>query len=95
MYNRNHRESLKINEDKLYSVQNGLEWLKKIFNFHHDEWRNIFEFLPKNIYDLKLKKSATVSILLASLNMVKDGSIELSQKKNFSDIFIKIGEKNG
>ena len=95
LYNRNHKESLKINEDKLYSVQNGLEWLKKIFNFHHDEWRNIFEFLPKNIYDLKLKKSATVSILLASLNMVKDGSIELSQKKNFSDIFIKIGEKNG
>ena len=60
-----------------------------------DEWRNIFEFLPKNIYDIKLKKSAAVSILLASLNMVKDGSIELSQKKNFSDIFIKIGKKNG
>ena len=95
LYNKNNKASLKINEDKLYSVQNGLEWLKKIFNFHFDEWRNIFEFLPKNIYDLKLKKSAAVSILLASLNMVKDGSIELSQKKNFSDIFIKIGKKNG
>ena len=95
LYNRNNKESLKINENKLYSVENGLDWLKKIFNFHFDEWKNIFEFLPKDIYDLSLKKSAAVSILLASLNMAKDGSIELLQKKNFSDIFVKIGKKNG
>ena len=95
LYNRNNKESLKINEDKLYSVQNGLDWLQKIFKFRFDEWKNIFEFIPKDIYDARLKKSAAVSLLLASLNMVKDGSIELSQKKNFSDIFIKIGKKNG
>tara|TARA_B100000989_G_scaffold241010_1_gene187885 strand:+ start:450 stop:1205 length:756 start_codon:yes stop_codon:yes gene_type:complete len=95
LYNKNNKESLKINEDKLYSVQNGLEWLQKIFNFQYDEWKNIFEFLPKDIYDSRLKKSAAVSILLASLNMVKNGSIQLSQKKNFSDIFVKVGKKNG
>tara|TARA_B100000989_G_scaffold280138_1_gene243327 strand:- start:674 stop:1426 length:753 start_codon:yes stop_codon:yes gene_type:complete len=95
LYNKNNKESLKIREDKLYSVQNGLDWLQKIFNFDLNEWKNIFEFLPKNINDLRLKKSAVISILLASLNLVKDGSIELSQKKNFSDIFVKIGKKNG
>lgn len=95
LYKKNNKESLKINEDKLYSVKNGLEWLQKIFNFHCDEWKNIFEFLPKDIHDSRLKKSAAVSILLASLNMVKNGSIQLSQKKNFSDIFVKVGKKNG
>ena len=41
------------------------------------EWKEIFDFLPLKINDLKMKKSAIMSLILATLTMAKDGKLEI------------------
>lgn len=94
IYNKNNKFNLKIENDKLFSIENGLNWLKTIFDCNPNDWKEIIEFIPKNIKNIKMKKSAMISIILASLNMSKDGILELSQKTNFDKIFVKRGKSN-
>ena len=94
IHNKNNKLNLKIENDKLFSIENGLNWLKTIFDCNPNDWKEIIEFIPKNIQNIKMKKSAMISVILASLNMTKDGILELSQKRNFDKIFIKRGEDN-
>ena len=94
IYNKNNKLNLKIENDKLFSIENGLIWLEKIFDYAPNDWKEIIEFIPKNIQNIKMKKSAIISVILASLNMTKDGILELSQKRNFDKIFIKRGKND-
>ena len=94
IYNKNNKLNLKIENDKLFSIENGLIWLKTIFDCNPNDWKEILEFIPKNIKNTKMKKSAMISVILASLNMTKDGILELSQKANFEKIFVKRGKSN-
>ena len=94
IYNKNKKLNLKIENDKLFSIENGLNWLKTIFDYNPNDWKEIIEFIPKNIQNIKMKKSAMISVILASLNMTKDGILELSQKRNFDKIFIKRGKND-
>ncbi|MDC3091113.1 segregation/condensation protein A [Rickettsiales bacterium] len=98
LYKKNNQVIYDIKKDDYYSIEDGIKWLKTFFSKEVDEnnWKNILEFLPTNIDDFRIRKSAVISILLASLNMVKDGSLVMTQKKNFDKIFIKnCGRKNG
>ena len=92
IYNKNNKLNLKIEKDKLFSIENGLKWLRTIFDCDPDNWMEIIEFIPKNIQSIKMKKSAIISVILASLNMSKDGNLQLSQKRNYDKIFIKRGK---
>ena len=50
----------------------------------------INELIPKNyIVSKKLKQSGLASIFTASLELTKDGIIDLKQAKLFNDIFIR------
>lgn len=91
LYKKNNEAMYDIKKDDYYTIEDGIKWLKIFFNkeMAENNWKNILEFLPNNIDDFRMKKSAVISILLASLNMVKDGSLIMTQKKNFDKIFIK------
>ena len=68
-----------------------LYWLEKFFDSNlKKNWNFLFNFLPQNLYNTPKKKSAIISLLLASLNNVKDGKIEMNQNKHYDNIMIKL-----
>ena len=84
--------TLKIISDKdyLFTIEDGTKWLDFFFKSElKKQWNYLFNFLPKKIYDNQVKKSAVISLLLASLNNVKNGKIEMNQQIHFDKIMIK------
>ena len=89
------KNSIKLisEESNLYSIEDGLKWLNKLFNKKEKNWLFLFNFLPK-IFKRDVKyKSAIISLLLASLNKVSQGQIVINQKQHYDKIMVKL--KNG
>ena len=76
-------------ETNLFSVEDGIKWLNQIFQIKEDNWFSLFDFLPRVFKSSKKRKSAIVSILLASLNEVSNGKLLLNQESHFEKIMIK------
>ena len=81
-----------MQKNNYFSVEDAFNWLSSLFNNGIKNWATIMEFLPINLDSIKMKKSAYVSTLLASLIMVKDGKLEILQNEAFKEIKIKIKE---
>lgn len=89
------KNSIKLisEESNLYSIEDGLKWLNKLFDKNEKNWLFLFNFLPK-IFKRDVKyKSAIISLLLASLNKVSQGQIVINQKQHYDKIMVKL--KNG
>ena len=89
------KNSIKLisDESNLYSIEDGLKWLNKLFDKNEKNWLFLFNFLPK-IFKRDVKyKSAIISLLLASLNKVSQGQIVINQKQHYDKIMVKL--KNG
>ena len=84
--------NFQMQKNKYFSVEDAFNWLSSLFNNKIKNWITIMEFLPINLDSIKMKKSACVSTLLASLIMVKDGKLEILQNEAFKEIKIKIKE---
>ena len=86
------KKSIKMlaEENDFYSIEDGERWLKSILNLKEKNWLNLFNFLPKEIKSYKMKKSAILSLLLASLDNVNQGKILMNQKDHFEDIMVKL-----
>jgi len=86
------KNSIKLlaDKDNLFKIEDGIKWLDNVLNIKEKTWFHLFSFIPNNIIDLKMKKSAIVSLLLASLNKVNDGKIILNQKDHFEKIMIRV-----
>ncbi len=76
-------------ETDLYSVEDGVKWLDQIFQIKENDWFFLFDFLPKGFKSSKKRKSAIVSILLASLNEASTGKLLLTQESHFEKIMVK------
>ena len=81
----------KINIPKLpvMTTQQGIKHIKD--NMHNIEnWKKINELIPDTFNrSIKSKKSGLASIFTASLELTKDGIINIMQEKLFSEILIK------
>ena len=89
------KNSIKLisEESDLYTIEDGLKWLNKLFEKKEENWLFLFNFLPK-IFKKNVKyKSAIISLLLASLNKVSQGQIVINQKQHYDKIMVKL--KNG
>ena len=89
------KNSIKLisEESNLYTIEDGLKWLNKLFDKKEKNWLFLFNFLPK-IFKKNVKyKSAIISLLLASLNKVSQGQIVINQKQHYDKIMVKL--KNG
>ena len=89
------KNSIKLisEESNLYTIEDGLNWLNKLFDKKEKDWLFLFNFLPK-IFKRDVKyKSAIISLLLASLNKVSQGQIVINQKQHYDKIMVKL--KNG
>ena len=71
------------------TTQEGIKQIKDNMNVIED-WKKINELIPESFNKtVKSKKSGLASIFTASLELTKDGIINIMQEKLFSDILIK------
>ena len=82
----------KVNIPKLpvMTTQEGIKQIKENMDEISD-WKKIQELIPKSFFkSKKFKKTGMAAILSASLELTKDGVINLVQKNLFDDILIRV-----
>ena len=85
------KDFMRINIPKL-PVFTTEEGIKRIISFlgNLSKWKNINELVPKEFANSKTsKKTGLAGIFAASLELSKEGSIEIKQNKLFDNIFVK------
>lgn len=80
---------LTIATSELYSVDNALRRLKSIFG-EVTEWTNLLNLIPKFNSNKIINKSILSSNLVASLELAKNGYIDVKQNNVFGNIFVKL-----
>ncbi len=71
------------------STEQAIEIIKKNIN-SLDDWKNIFEIIPKNFKQTKkLKQTGIAGFFAASLELTKEGLVDIMQKKTFGKILVK------
>ncbi|MFC4270681.1 segregation/condensation protein A [Sneathiella chungangensis] len=84
---------LRLMRDAVFSVEAALDRLEKMLGSLPD-WTDLMSYLPDNLTDPFSRRSAQASTLLASLQMAKEGRLELRQGATFGPIEVK-KRKNG
>ncbi|MBD1150377.1 segregation/condensation protein A [Pelagibacterales bacterium SAG-MED29] len=80
----------KINIPKLpvFSTEEAIKLIKGNFSQISD-WKDINELIPQFYFNKKMKRTGITGIFAASLELTKEGAIEIFQKKMFDKIMIK------
>ena len=81
--------TLTISTSELFSVDEAIIRLKTMFG-SMKEWTNIFNFLPKFGINTIKNKSFITSNFVATLELAKNGLIEVKQSNTFGNIYIRI-----
>ena len=81
--------SINIKKLPVCTTEQGIEIIKSSIK-KLKEWKNISELIPTKFKkSLKLKKSGLAGIFSASLELTREGLINLMQKKAFDKLLIK------
>ena len=72
----------------VFTTEEGIKHIKNNLEKIND-WKNIFELIPKFYLKNKMKKTGFSGIFAASLELTKEGTTIISQKKQFDNIMIK------
>ena len=80
---------LTIAYSELYSVDNAIQRLKNIFG-KITEWTNFLNIIPKLNSNKIINKSILSSNFVASLELAKNGYIDVKQNNVFGNIFVKL-----
>jgi len=81
----------KINIPRLpvFTTEDGIKTIREFFGKLLD-WKKLDDLIPKNFKDdKKFKKTGTAGIFAGSLELVKEGNLEIKQKDLFEDVYIK------
>ena len=85
------RDFQKMNIVKLpvFTTENAIQRIKDFFG-KLIEWRNIDDLIPSNFKSKKkYKKTGKAGIFAGSLELVKEGNLQIKQDKLFDDIYIR------
>lgn len=82
------RNPLRLMREAVYTVEAALERLENMLGKLPD-WTDLRAYLPKGLKDPFAVRSAEASTLLASLQMVKEGYLELQQGETFGPIKVR------
>ena len=80
--------SLTIASSELYSVDSAIQRIKGMFGAL-SEWTNIMNLIPKFGLNKIVNKSSVTANFVASLELAKNGLIEVNQKETFGNIYIR------
>ena len=71
-------KSITIADTQLYSVEDAINALKSFFK-HSKDWKDLLDFIPNNLRNTLERKSVLASHFVASLELVKEGNLQLRQ----------------
>ena len=80
--------SLTISSSELYSVEEAMKRIKSMFG-SINEWTNFMTLIPKFINNNLINKSSLTASFVASLELAKNGLIEVKQNETFGNIFVR------
>ena len=80
---------LTIAYSELYSVDDAIQRLQNIFG-EITEWTNLLNLIPKLNGNKIVNKSILSSNFVASLELAKNGFIDVKQNNAFGNIFVKL-----
>lgn len=80
--------NLRIAPLNYYSVEDALERLRGMLG-EMPSWRSLFGFLPPELQDDTQRRSAIASTLAASLELAKQGKLQLRQDGTFGPIYLR------
>ncbi len=88
------RSFKKINIPKLpvLTTEEGIREIKKNLE-GITEWKNMMELIPKFYSINNMKRTGLAGVFAASLELTKEGIIQILQKKNFEEIMVKKNSK--
>ncbi len=82
-------QTINIPRLPLLTTQEGVKQIKNNFT-NISEWKDIEELIPEGfLFNKKLKRSGLAGIFAASLELTKQGSTNIMQKKIFDKLLIK------
>jgi len=81
-------QNINIPKLPVFTAEEGIKQIKD--NLHNIvEWKNIFELIPKFYLKNKMERTGMAGIFAASLELVKEGIVKVSQKKSNDELMIK------
>ena len=82
-------QTINIPRLPLLTTQEGVKQIKNNFT-NISEWKDIEELIPEGfLFNKKLKRSGLAGIFAASLELTKQGTTNIMQKKIFDKLLIK------
>jgi segregation and condensation protein A len=72
----------------IFTIEQAMERLQRLVGFV-PEWTDLQSFLPTDISDPKLRRSALASTFVATLELARQGRIELDQAKAFGPLRVR------
>jgi segregation and condensation protein A len=73
---------------QVWSLQDAREILSRLIG-NFDEWAALDDFLLRYLPDPAMRVTALASSFAATLELVREGSLQLRQEKNFAPIFLR------
>ena len=80
--------SLRINRLNYYSVDAALQRLRGLIG-STPSWCSLLTFLPPDLQDQSMRRSALASTLAASLEMARQGTVQIRQEGTFGPIYLR------
>ncbi len=81
-------QNISIPKLPVFTTEEGIKIIKNNLK-NLENWKNIFELIPKYYSDNNMKKTGIAGIFAASLELTKERVISISQKKIFDTLSIK------
>ena len=82
-------QKISIPKLPVLTTEDGIRVIKSFLEKMSD-WKNIKELIPESYkIDNKLRRSGNASIFAASLELAKEGNVQIKQNNLFDEIFIK------
>ncbi len=79
---------LQIAPTELYSMDEALERMARFLG-HMPEWRTLMSFLPPDLGDGLVRRSAVAATFAASLELVRTGKVQMRQDTAFGPIYLR------
>ena len=81
-------QNITIPKLPVLTTEEGIKHIKDNLEKIND-WKSIFELIPKFYLKNKMKRSGISGIFAASLELTKEGTIRISQKSQFDNMLVK------
>jgi segregation and condensation protein A len=91
-YARQEGSTLHIAPTELYSIEDALQRLRALIG-NVPDWTVLSKFLPPGLKDPLLVRSALASTFVATLELARNGRIEIQQNEAYAPVFIRTSRR--